>query len=76
MWSDATINKRYATLLLCITDIKHLPMKHDSSLTSDNADIKTKIMKTPSEFSLNFIKQYARVCSTLKGTNFSNVIVN
>lgn len=51
-------------------------MTHDSSQTSASAETKTKIMKTPSEITLSFIRQYARVCTSLICTNFPSVIIN
>lgn len=51
-------------------------MTNDSTIFSLKFGSKGKEMKSPRAASINFVKQFARVYSSLDGVNCSNLILN
>lgn len=51
-------------------------MSQDSSKNFNDSDVKMKNMRTPRKSTLNFIRQFARTCVVLNGTNFNRFSIN
>lgn len=51
-------------------------MSQDSSLVTSDSDIKMKVIKTPRQSTLNFVRQFAHSYISLSGTSLNKMVLN
>ncbi len=51
-------------------------MSNDSGTSAHDTDCKNKIMSAPRKTTINFIRQFSRVCVSIEGTSFSSLNAN